>query len=594
VLPLSLSGDGSVSDAAVLFGARAAALIGEFEPSHVEQELIEQICTELDGLPLAIELAAARVFSLGLSELRRRVPTRLSALARPRGDVRHRSLSAVVAWSYELLTADERLLFERLSVFPDHFALAAVVEVCAGAPLTAPVDELLVSLVDKSLVSPTHTGVTRYRQLRVLRQFAATRLEARNEHEQCHARLIAYYVAWIEAADAGIRGPDERSWNERLDAEWTNVRHAFLGAVATNDVDGAASLVAHACWWASQRIRHEVGEWARTLLAMPDFERHPQRPVVLAACADFARRRNDWDAFINLLDAATACERDLGEASEPWVPARRLFHEIVSSDNDPPFAAVELRRRAVDSPFWKAYAAWADAFMVSIRLGHAKPTDPQRADDRYRVERCVQLARDTQNPSLIGRALNLLGCSHRATDPDECIDTLEQSLALATAVGNDELVAFDLWDLTIAQSVFGNIDEAADIAITGIRRYRRAGAEGHAWDLCLASLRVLIARGNWRTACLLIGRAIGKLFGGPTGDWWEEILPDDSDALLESKLGRTAMEQLITEGRATEFRAIIDAVEEALRTIVEQQINPTRHHHPQTRRSHHASRHADQ
>ena len=342
--PLSVDCESGPSDAARLFFTRAAEADISFDPTPEEQATIEGICARLDGLPLALELAATRVCSVGLSQVEARIAGGIDRVEQRGGPARHRSLAAAMQWSYELLDPDERTIFERLSVFADGFDLAAAMAVAGAEPFSRRVDDVLVSLVDKSLVAVAHRSPIRYRQLEVIRQFAADQLAASGEVDVIEDRFVHYYTQWLEQADVGVRGTDEAVWDGRMRSEWANLRHALRRAVTTGDVDSAGSIVWHAYWWAIQRSRLEVGDWADAVRGMGGIAGHPLHAILVAAAGEVARRRHDNDLFVRLVAEAEQIEAVTGAAHEPWVQQIAVSRDAIYHDVDPSPAVIELER----------------------------------------------------------------------------------------------------------------------------------------------------------------------------------------------------------------------------------------------------------
>ncbi len=275
--------DGGTSDAVRLFCERAAGVLGGFEPSAADLAVIDEVCRRLDGLPLAIELATARLSTMNVEELRSRLDDRFELLARPRGiNARHQSLRATVAWSYDLLAEVEQSLFDQLSVFGADFGPGAARAV--GGDATVPIEDLLMSLVDKSLLTTTRGPLgTRFRQLETLRQYGEARLDAGGGVSSAMRRQLDYYVAWTESADAGIKGPDELHWHHGFTVEWPNIRNAFRWACHVDDGDAASRLVSATLWWATSRMRLEAEQWCDLVLGLPSASDHDLRPVVSGA-----------------------------------------------------------------------------------------------------------------------------------------------------------------------------------------------------------------------------------------------------------------------------------------------------------------------
>ena len=294
--PLPTDADDGPSNAAQLFCDRVAAHLGEFAPVADDLSIVEDICRRLDGLPLAIELAAARMPAFGLPELLQRLNDRFAVLTRRRGAVdRHRSLRTTVAWSYDLLSPDEQLVFDRLSVFAGDFDIAAATAVCRFEPLSGDVHLHVASLVERSMLNVARgPRDTRYQMLETVRQYGEEQLAQRGETDAVIGRHLAHFVAWVETADAGIRGRDEARWHHRFEAEWHNVRRAIGSSLELNDGDAACHLIWHIHWFASTRARLEVGNWADQVSALDGVRDHPLRPIVLACAGNFAYERGEF------------------------------------------------------------------------------------------------------------------------------------------------------------------------------------------------------------------------------------------------------------------------------------------------------------
>jgi predicted ATPase/DNA-binding XRE family transcriptional regulator len=249
VPPLALPAPGRVDpDAAAvrLFVERAAQAAPGFA---LNDQLINQvinICRALDGLPLAIELAAARVGTLTVDDLAGHLDARLELLSAPRRlNPRHHTLRSMVDWSYDLLSETERLLFARLHVFAADFDLAAAQAIAADerTPATQ-IPHLVALLADRSMLTrPGHAGVGRYRMLETLRAYAASRLSA-NELTRTRRAHARYLVELAERAFEGIAGPDEAAWAALIAAWLDDVRAAFVWARDAGEADVAVPLAA--------------------------------------------------------------------------------------------------------------------------------------------------------------------------------------------------------------------------------------------------------------------------------------------------------------------------------------------------------------
>ncbi|MGW3423800.1 AfsR/SARP family transcriptional regulator [Streptomyces phaeochromogenes] len=250
-----------------------------------DPEAAAEICRRLDGLPLAIELAAARLRMLTLRQIADRLDNRFRLLTSGSRTVlpRQQTLRAVVDWSWDLLDADERDVLRRLSVFAGGCGLAAAEAVCGPAAL-----ELLGSLVDKSLVvaapSPLDgaDGEMRYRLLETVAEYAGQRLDESGERSVAERAHLTYYRELARTTDSKLRGPGQRAAIDLLQVEGENMRAALQHAVAERDEQEALCLVLSLAWyWQIRDLRMAARNWTREIMALgPDPFAPPAEPAV--------------------------------------------------------------------------------------------------------------------------------------------------------------------------------------------------------------------------------------------------------------------------------------------------------------------------
>ncbi|WP_433347384.1 BTAD domain-containing putative transcriptional regulator [Micromonospora sp. CA-111912] len=241
-----------------LFAQRAADVAPDFTVTSANVEMVLRICRALDGLPLAIELAAARLRALPVAEVAARLDDRfrLLSMGSRAATPRHRTLRAVVEWSWDLLNDAERKLARRLTVFAGGTTLETAERVC-GLP-TAEFVDALTGLADKSFVE---LGAGRYRMLETVRTFCAERLAEAGEADQLRRAHAAYFLEFAWTADGHLRRAEQLQWLRRLDAERDNLHAALRRAASSGDAPDAAGLVAALSfyWW----LRGMRGEGAR-------------------------------------------------------------------------------------------------------------------------------------------------------------------------------------------------------------------------------------------------------------------------------------------------------------------------------------------
>ncbi|ROT27266.1 BTAD domain-containing putative transcriptional regulator [Micromonospora sp. HM5-17] len=249
-----------------LFVDRAADVVPGFDVDDDNVDAVLRICRTLDGLPLAIELAAARLRVLPVAEIAARLDDRFRLLSRGSrvAEPRHQTLRAVVRWSWDLLDDTERRLARRMTVFAGGGTLDAIERVC-GLSDDADVLDVLTGLVDKSLVEAVGG---RYRMLETIRAFCAERLVEAGEAEPLRRAHAAYFLDLARTADRGLRGADQLTWLRRLDAERDNLHVALRRALAGGDVETALRLVAAlSFYWWLRGLRGEGAALAGQLVA---------------------------------------------------------------------------------------------------------------------------------------------------------------------------------------------------------------------------------------------------------------------------------------------------------------------------------------
>lgn len=224
VAPLAVPQADGDADSVRLFRDRARAVLGSFEPTAEDRSAISRICRHLDGIPLGIELAAARLRSLSCEELAERLTGSLGVLTSKSTTGRHRTLEATIAWSYDMLNPDEQRLFRRLSVFVSGFDLdAATAMFDRGDAL-----DIVESLVDKSLLQPIRGRYgLRFRMLEPVRQFAFDLLREAGEDASALHDHAGYFVGWVGVASPHTRGRDQDEWYERIDLVYDDIRAVF-------------------------------------------------------------------------------------------------------------------------------------------------------------------------------------------------------------------------------------------------------------------------------------------------------------------------------------------------------------------------------
>ena len=251
--------EAAASEAVRLFIERAQAVRPDFRLTDTNADAVVAICQRLDGLPLALELASARLAHLPLTALQRRLEHRLPLLTSGPRDLpaRLRTMRDAIAWSYDLLTLDEQALFRRLAVFVGGFTLEAAEEIVGGTG-TQPLAVLdgIASLVGKSLVQviEVSAGEPRYQMLETIREYGLEQLAASSEAGEIGQRHALFFANLAECLGPAVEGPDQRSALESLDADEANLRAAIMWAIAHQERTLALRIPV-ALWWVLVRPR---------------------------------------------------------------------------------------------------------------------------------------------------------------------------------------------------------------------------------------------------------------------------------------------------------------------------------------------------
>lgn len=469
-----------VPAAVELFEDCARRATQTFDVTGVNSESIARICRQLDGIPLAIELAAARLRVLDLAQLEERLSQRLllltggSRLALPR----HQTMRALIDWSYDLLGADERLLFSRLAVFPSSFSLEAASAVCHDDAIDAwNVFELLASLVDKSLVvNEVHGAYRRYRLLESIRVYACERA-GEDEQERLRRRHAAYYATFAERAEERFATtPSTLWWSAELEPDIENIRAGLDWALKDrNDVElGVRLLVGSANLWLIRGLAAEGARRAEDAITIASM-----LPLALQAALwlAFAQLRGELFAPAQTLAAAAhACElfeqlhdnAQLGRALRSrGVASMRLGRfDVAESDLH---RALELSRTDGQRQMTRALASIGVFLQVSAQLVEARAALTQALD----------MAQDTGDDRLRWViALNLAECEFGLGDISAAIGHATENLATDFLRANVQLRSNQEGNLAGYLIAARREREGRSVALESARDARDSGDHG--------------------------------------------------------------------------------------------------------------------
>ncbi|HEX8917344.1 MAG TPA: tetratricopeptide repeat protein, partial [Chloroflexota bacterium] len=552
-----------------LFIERANAVHGDFALSDDNAEAVVEICHRLDGLPLAIELAAARVRLLPPGVLLNRLEPRLPILSRGSRDLpeRLRTMRDAIAWSYDLLSPAEQALFRRLAAFAGGCGLEAAEAVRTASPVL-PIDTLdgLAELVDQSLVYQVTgpIGEPRFLMLETIREYALERLRAHDEESSVRRAHAVYFAKLSEEAGTGLRGPEQQRWRDRLDAELDNLRAAVAWAAddAVVPEDTQLALRISAALWYFWLQGHSPGEGRRWLLqaltAAPEHVGGAARGRALNALALLAWRQGDYaTARAHLDDSLTI----LGQADSPSALAEALhaLGHVVFEGGDYAGAEAlfeESRSRYQDlGDAWNTIPLIGDLGMVAYHRG-------SYVEAKRIFEETHRLSKQYGLTDRMADALNRWGDLARlSNDLDQAQTLYEQSWVLWKEARGMPGVASALHKLSQLRRHRGEMDDAMALLRESVHLQQELGNKQGIAE-CLAGFGGLAYdRGDPKRAARLLAAAARVLedTGAPLAPA-DRVEFERDVAAARSALGESAYQAAWEEGQALTVEEVVAEV----------------------------------
>jgi len=444
-----------------LFVERAHQRNPSFELSSPNGRAVAQVCRRLDGIPLAIELAAGRMGVLSAEQLASRLEDSLKLLTGgPTAEPRHRTLRATLEWSHELLSEPERTLFRRLSVFAGGWTLEAAEEVCSGVGIEQDdVLDILSKLVDKSLVvaevSPGVEGELRYRMLEPIRQYCQERLEESREADATRDRHAASFLALAEKAGPELRGLRQVPWLKRLDTEQNNVRAALAWLLGKGESETAARIgwALWLFWWMHGHFT-EGRRWMEETLAKGVSMPAAPRAKALFVAGTMADGQADRRSAQPLLEESLMHFRELGDKLGSALALSGAGLVAVGQGRHE--RGVALFQEAVDL-FLEIGERWGASVTLSFSaVGWFGRGDPIRA--KRLAERGLELAREIGSSEAISVACHAGTMAAQAEgDHERARRLLQEGMVHAAEAGNETNVAYCLEGLAALAASEGSL-----------------------------------------------------------------------------------------------------------------------------------------
>jgi predicted ATPase/class 3 adenylate cyclase len=506
-------------EAVRLFIDRAAAAVPSFTVTNQNASAVAQICHRLDGIPLAIELAAARVKVLPVEKIAERLDDRFRLLTGGSRTAlpRQQTLRALIDWSYDLLAEPERILLRRLSVFAGGWTMEAAESVCAGDDIdTWDVLDLLSNLVDKSLVVYEEQRVeARYRFSESMRQYAREKLLEAGEEATLRGRHRDWFRELAGRAEPELLGAAQAEWLDRLETEHDNLRMALGWSLEQGDAD--ACLAMGGALWRFWHIRghlREGRERLEAILAMPGAsECTPARARTLNGAGALADDQGDFERAAQLHEESLSIARECDDRGN------------------------------------MAYAL--------LSLGHVAIRQGEFERGKMLYEEALALWRSLGTQYFIAVLLHNLGSAALYLgQTDAAFSYLEESLALKRELGNESSVASTLNNLGYLAIEQGNPERALPLLDESLRLYHRLGNSAGTVEALNNIARVARETGDLRRAVFLLARvtALSEAIGAALPDDYEQNV-----AAARAGLGEEAFAAAWSQGQGMTLEQAIES-----------------------------------
>jgi predicted ATPase/DNA-binding SARP family transcriptional activator len=598
-----------------LFVERAGAVRSDFSLTERNALAVAQVCQRLDGMPLAIELAAARVKMMSVGEIAKRLDDRFDLLtvgsrtALPR----HQTLRAAVDWSHELLTEPEQILFRKLAVFAGGFTLEAAEAVTAGGNvLRSQVTDFLGQLINKSLVtvearSENTEARTRYGMLETIREYAREKLMESGEKHLLCTRHLEFFVTFTEHAQYQLHAAEQKLWYSRLEDDHDNLRAALAWALQDRAIEKGMRIVGALRWfWWIRGYWSEGREWAVQFISQPEGQaRTYVRGQAIGAAGDFLYELGDLVAGEAHLRESMSIGRELGDAGKTLVglgifnaayiawayqrqdldEARRELGDGLSAmENAPPhvqwitaglhaFLAITFNlqgdyigAREHSEKSMNLSRAIGDRYMLAYplrELGSSLARQGRLAEAKRHYQEALALERELnnrKNTAVLLRALSAIACLEG--DYHEARATLEAGLVLSRELAWQQGIGRMLYSLAFAEQLAGHIVRAGELYKESLPLCIAYGDKIDVVSMLDGIAQLAALRGNFENAAHLFGASAQ---GGETDNsaLWYVMRPEHERwiQLVRESLGG---ERFAALEQAGHILALEQAIEFAL------------------------------
>jgi predicted ATPase/DNA-binding CsgD family transcriptional regulator len=551
-------------DSVRLFVERARSILPNFSLTLDNVESVSAICRDLDGIPLAIELASARVNVLGVKQIQERLDRRFDLLvSTSRADKRHRTLRAAIDWSYDLLSSAEQRLLQRLTLFTAGFTLNTAESACAwGEIRREDILDLLSSLVSKSLVvADTLQGSeARYRLLETIRQYAQEKLKASDEWVSAHDHYLACFLQLAEEVAPKLREPYQQLWLNWLETENDNIRAALAWSLEQQRVEAGLRIgTALFSFWQTRAYLREGHTWLERLLNQAD-DRIPLAVRVNALTWSSALAGLLGDAVTAAArgQAAVAVCEAAGEEGRPL-----LAVALIGVASGASAAGDYQTKYAIGERLIELYRELGDRQSVGISImlqGGTAIALGRYAAAHLLLEESLALAREADDKFRIALTLNSLGdlarCERQA---DQACAAYEESLALLRELGAVREVPNTLHNLAYVYLDQADIERAHALFRESLEGHREQDNRAGVLEGLLGFAALAAAIGLAAESVCLFTAAVAQVRGNSPIAWFpEKIEYEHYSGLARAKLSEADFEAEQAKGRALSMEQAID------------------------------------
>ena len=474
--PLSVypSDDDVISEAVTLFIQRVRLVRPNFQLNSDNKDDVTAICKQLDGLPLAIELAAANCKILSPSALLKRLDTQLVSLSHITRDIpkRQQTIQATIDWSYTLLDDHEKTLFSRLAVFRSGSSLEAIEAIC-GEELAIDVFKGVTSLVNKSMIQQTEDdlGHPSFVMLETLRAYAGQQLEQRGELALMQYRHASYFMKLTEEATSELRLINQKWWYKKLDIEQNNIRSAMSWALSGQDVEiGIRIVTALRDYWWYQGLHNEAGRWIEQAMKFITDVSDTIRADFLTTATYFANVRGDQTTATQLREEALSLYQALNDL-------RGVAWCYLVQDTDS-LESIEIYHETLDM-MHKLHDLSGQLMTLNMMgLFYVKLEDFEQAESYFKES--ILIAQQTGDKRHETITLGNLGeLALRRGKSEQAQTLLVDCLILARELDHSYILHDMLWTCVVLLSELDNIDAAMTLFGATSSQQHRTGQQIH-------------------------------------------------------------------------------------------------------------------